>query len=707
MLFTSVMPEGRELDHRVGTILIVARIIVVIGLGWIGLALYEGHIQVAMAASLATLGCLLAIVMIGRGLIVLGKLTGLVTTSAAICIGAFLIHPDGHIAFLYAPMVGAPFLAFSREKEPGLLIASTVLILSTWLIQRILGYDLFGDPLVPQQIAIQLYALPAEATALCVLVAEIFYFDALSTASRRKLQEASKTAEAANVAKSELLASMSHEIRTPMNGVLGMVELLETGPLSPEQRRMVSTVRDSSIALLRIIDDILDVSKAEAGKLVLRPQPTPLLDLIEGVTDTLQPVAAQKSVWLSQTIDPSLPSAATLDGDRVRQILINLLGNAVKFSERTPDDPSQAVVNLHVLSDEEEIRFEVTDNGVGMDEETLSHVFEHYVQSSALGARRFGGTGLGLTIVHQLVKAMGGSIAVDSQLGTGTTITVRLPLVAPANRLLAPDLADIDVVVAFTSDFKRQIAEEYLAPTGARVHTATTQGELLTLAQHLGDEALYLLGTESHPRIVDENLVRRFAKAHPCARYVTFSARPIDRFGPVSATHQRIQWSPMKLSEFWAALQRAASPEPLVLPSPNTHPKLPEANATDEEGALKTILVVEDNEINREVVSRQLKSLGYGIVMASDGAEGLAMWQEFGFSLILTDCHMPNMDGFEMTSRIRETERREERPRISIIGITANALQDESARCNAAGMDTLLSKPVKLAQLKETLAMWD
>ncbi|WP_158515916.1 ATP-binding protein [Pararhodobacter sp. CCB-MM2] len=698
------LSEGRVLGgRRIGMVRVTAWSVMAMGIGWVGLAYLTGHPSVAISALVAVIASILCILLIDLGYSLLGRVVWFLGGTSSVFMGGFLIHPLGNIGFMYAAMVAAPFLVFSRRTEGPWLYAMVALNVLAWFTQWVLGADYFGPPAVGAEEALRYYALPAGATSFVVLILEIAYFDATFQAYGRRLTQASEDVLSATRAKGDLLAAMSHEIRTPMNGVVGMIELLETSPLSQEQKRMLATVRESSFALLRIIDDILDVSKAEAGKLQINPEPLDLLALVEGISDTLVPLARKRGIWLNQVFDPALPRRVSLDGDRVRQILVNLLGNAIKFSERPSGDRRESLVTLRVEVDDGMIAFTVTDNGIGMDEETLAHAFERYIQSNAVNTRRFGGTGLGLAIVHQLVKHMSGSIAVNSQLGEGTTISVKLPLVQPQGRLLPPALAGRPVVMLFTSAFKQQIASTYVEPTGATLFQARDEENLHRLAQEHGANAVYIIAPETAPRVVDDALVDRFETAFPTAPFITFSAQPSDRFGAISATMMRVQWSPVKLSEFWEAIAVSARQQ---RPAPEVSSAEAAVAANAEVAEMPRVLVVEDNEINREVMSRQLRALGYGVVLASDGEEGLQKWRSQDVAMVLTDCHMPRMDGFEMTARIREIEAAEGLPRSAIVAITANALNDETQRCTEAGMDSVLSKPVRLAQLRDAVAQW-
>ncbi len=401
-----------------------------------------------------------------------------------------------------------------------------------------------------------------------------------SDITERKLIE--DAAQSANLAKSEFLANMSHEIRTPMNGVIGMVDILQQTSMTPEQQRMLSTIANSSQTLLHLLNDILDYSKIEAGKLEVERVATPLKEVADSVLQLMHGPASAKNIVLQLSMAPELPAAIFADPTRLRQVLLNLLGNAIKFSRTEPAQSASVALKLEsgsLQGGQTTLLLCVRDNGIGMSAEVVSKLFAPFTQADASITRQFGGTGLGLSISHRLVKLMGGQITVQSTLGEGSEFTVVLPL--------------------------------------QEAHMAAKASE--------------------HPE-------------------------------------QGLQ-------------QRASAPS---------------MNEAIARGQL--ILLAEDNETNREVMGEQLRLLGYCAEMADDGLLALQKWRSGSYALLLTDCHMPQMDGFALTQAIRT----EETPgtRLPIIAITANAMQGEAQRCRQAGMDDYLSKPLRLKELASMLKKW-
>lgn len=509
---------------------------------------------------------------------------------------------------------------------------------------------------------------------------------------------------AASRAKSEFLANMSHEIRTPLNGVIGMVDVLRQTELVPSQQRMLDIVQESSIGLLSVLNDILDFSKIEAGKLDVENIPTCLRDVIEGVVQLMINVAGTKEVQIALFIDPALPDWIYSDPNRLRQILFNLLGNALKFVAPVTGR-AQLYVHPVVHADgSRRVQMRVTDNGIGMNELVVGNLFQPFTQADETTARKFGGTGLGLCITHRLAEMMQGSIQVQSTLGMGSEFVVELPLhEAPPGRMMPvePDLSGLNIIVVTHAVACASMLELYLRAAGARV-TLTEDVQQASLHMHpLAGDAVLLLDVVEE---VDKDGQFSLASMVPVVRLVRRStsdfkgnshefavlARPL-LYGDLI---QCVATASGRLKPFdCAALSDRRQLSRIVAPT------IAQALSTN-----RLILLVEDNAINREVMQEQLRLSGYVAEIACDGLEAMAMWRQGRYALILTDCHMPNMDGFELTEAIRGEER--SGVHLPIIAVTANAMQGEAEHCLAQGMDDYLTKPLRLEELNAKLNKW-
>ena len=519
-------------------------------------------------------------------------------------------------------------------------------------------------------------------------------------------REARVLAEQSNAAKSAFLAAMSHEIRTPMNGVIGSVELLSRTSLQPGQLELVEMISESATGLLSVIDDVLDFSKIEAGRIEFEREPVSLQHEAESVCAALKPTAARRAVGLYLYVDPELPRWVLSDSVRLRQILNNLVSNAIKFSGEKPE---RGQVDVRVEPDGPfHVRMRIIDNGIGMSEDVQKSLFEPFVQAEASTTRRFGGSGLGLSICRRLVTLFGGTIEADSTPGRGSTFTVTIPVEIDENSSPPPPEPDLGGLACFVAAPRHRARAHdwarYLAHAGAATEVCTDLDAVAERVSARGSENPVVVVEASKavvqewreqlsddvppPLVIIEDGERRSART-TAPGVTTIDGDAMSRGGflrAVGVAAGRID--PEHDAPFDAALNAAFTP-----PSRET------ARAEN-----RLILVAEDNEINQKVIRRELTLLGYAADIADNGRVALNAWRSDNYAILLTDLHMPELDGYELTEAIRHEEAGDRR--LPIIALTANALKDEAEKCRQHGMDGYLTKPVDLDSLKAMLENW-
>lgn len=553
--------------------------------------------------------------------------------------------------------------------------------------------------------------------------ASVDYFLSEIDKQNEELVVARDAAQDATQAKSIFLASMSHEIRTPMNGIIGMVDLLKRTDMKADQQTMLQTVQESGKALLAIINDILDFSKIEAGRLDLEEVEISILDAVEIAAQTIAPQAVEKGLNIVTFVDPRIPAAVIGDPVRVRQILINLGGNAIKFSENKDimlraDLMNAASANGTGVYD---IRFQVIDHGMGISAEAQGRLFQEFSQADSSTTRTHGGTGLGLAICKRLTDLMGGKIGVESELGQGSTFYTLIPFgVADAQEgaqeaaQQPTDLAGLRVLMTGANADQLAVCRTYLEHWKAEVVEVETLDDVMgAVAQ--SKEAGALFDVVCIPDEDDDFAVMGLrqtleAEGFATAPRLVVGADP--RLGESMLSSDSeitvMDINPLRRALFVTAVAIAAgraSPEAYDVEVVTV---AGDGNALSVDEALAwgtLILVAEDNPVNQDVIQRQLNVLGFTCEIANNGKEAFEMWQQKPYRMVLTDCHMPEWDGFELTAAIRQAEESTDK-RCPIIAITANVLQGEAEKCLDGGMDDYMPKPLEMDVLKQKVETW-
>lgn len=522
----------------------------------------------------------------------------------------------------------------------------------------------------------------------------------------QELLRAKQTAEATTLAKSEFLATMSHEIRTPLNGIIPMLELISSGQLSLDQRDMLQTATDSSLQLLRIVDDILDYSKLDANKLELEITTFNLRELLEGVLQLLQRAAESRQLRLNLGIEPSVRLLVRGDPIRLRQVLSNLIGNAIKFTERGSVD-----IQLRRLGEtrtQHLLRFQVRDTGIGIAPDQQARLFRSFTQADASTTRLYGGTGLGLAICKRIIDLMGGRIGVESEPGRGATFWFEIPQLKVIGDLPQATGADAAQVMVISSDPRlsqrlKRLLDSWGVP---HVFMETTQEALEQLRRHSHSQGFRCV-------IADHDTLRYSARAvhRVLARPENADGSPLiwlygEEPVPIELQDHATLVPRQSPDETLRALVLPPTPKPahaatlvsMMIPEPFPQPL---ANTRE-----VRILLVEDNPVNLLVAQKLLAVLGFEADTATDGEAALTSMEATCYDMVFMDCQMPVLDGYAATRRWRAMETERGGRPVPIVAMTANAMAGDRERCLAAGMDDYLSKPVAREQLDACLRRW-
>lgn len=540
----------------------------------------------------------------------------------------------------------------------------------------------------------------AVAVAMLILSLFLWRFMRQRADVESELHNAKDAADKANSSRGEFLSTMSHEIRTPMNAIIGMAGLIRTTNLDAQQDSFAKGIEDSAQALMNIIDDILDFSKIDAGKLKIEALELDVLAIVEASVDVLATRANEKGLRLSSYVDPRVPALLRGDSGRLRQVLLNLLGNAIKFTSA-----GEVAIQVQLVGEIPghcRIRVQVCDTGVGINKQTQNKLFMPFSQADGSVTRKYGGTGLGLSICKRLIELMDGQIGVESQYGHGSTFwfELSLPIIQAA---ASPEHIAGELLLIAPNDEATRALRRYAEAKGLKVHRALTLEQGREMMRRPASGVSAVIDTA-----IQDFSLQAFAEVrrewHEVSTWLLLTKNEDMREDMRSQVDVPMLSLPIRRSVFNCTLSgnmAALAPDSTVVHG-NARPT---GTGSEKPDCDFLVLLVEDNPMNQKVAIHQLQLLGYDVDVAADGQEALAMLDRDDYVAVLMDCQMPGMDGFEATRRIRAREQASGK-HIPIIAMTANAMTGDRERCLEAGMDDYLSKPILRNRLEDTLSKY-